>query len=65
MEDEFDVDFGYVTDLEQMVDLIGGGGLVQVTGITNLTGPSGQGTWGAVANPDAVENSVAHWELFE
>ncbi len=65
MEDEFDVDFGYATDLEQMVDLIDGGGRVQITGITNLTGPSGQGTWGAVANPDAVENSLAHWELFE
>ena len=54
-----EVDFQFIEDAGHILGTVPGGGWAERSGITTLTGPSGRGVWGAVADPAIpVELSV-------
>jgi hypothetical protein len=59
------VDFRFVEGLTQTTSPAPGGGTVTALGVTNLTGPSGRGTWGAAAYvPATLTTGVEEWSLY-
>ena len=62
--DGANVDFRYVETDDPTVQFTEDGGVVQMLGVTNLTGPSGKGAWGAVGFSSPSKTST-NWKRYE
>ena len=57
-----DANFNFLTGVTEQLNPLSDGGLIVVDGVENLTGATGKGVWGAVADPRSASRRWIHYE---